>query len=180
MELLKDKRGDFVETKHLTMTQVQLTWRMPLSEMIADFYDNLKSVSRGYASLDYEIKGYESKSRLTKVEILVQQEPCDALSFVAVRDKAYDEARRLLERLRELIPRQLFEVSLQAQCDGKIIAKERVMSMRKDVLAKCYGGDISRKMKLLAKQKEGKKKMRMIGKVEVPPEAFLTVLKRGG
>lgn len=178
MELLKAKRAVHEEVKHLTPSQVILIWRLPLAEMVIDFYDRLKSVSRGYASLDYEMCGYFCREELIKVDILIQGEACDALSFIAPKQLAYEQSREMLAKLQKLIPRQMFEVSLQAACQGRMIVKERIASLRKDVIAKCYGGDITRKMKLLAKQREGKKKMRVIGRVEIPPEAFLTVLKR--
>ncbi len=177
-ELLKSRRGIHLSVDYLTSQSVRLTWELPLAEMVVDFYDCLKSVSRGYASLDYELVDYRTREPLAKVDVLLQGDPCDALSFIVPRDRAYLESRAILERLRELVPRQLFEVNLQAAMDGKIVAKERIAPLRKDVIAKCYGGDISRKMKLLSKQKEGKKRMRMVGKVEIPPEAFLTVLRK--
>lgn len=178
LELLKSRRGVHIEMLHLTPERIQVIWEIPLAELVVDFYDKLKSISQGYASLDYELAGYRKKDALAKIEIMIQGETCDAMSFIAPKDRAYDESRELLERLRDIVPRQMFEVALQAVADGKIIAKERIAAIRKDVLAKCYGGDISRKMKLLKKQKEGKKKMRMLGKVEMPPEAFLTVLRK--
>jgi len=178
LELLKSRRGIHKELTHLSPTVVQALWEVPLAEMVVDFYDKLKSISRGYASMDYELSDYKSRDKLVKVEILVHSEPCDALAFVTSRDSAYDESLKVLERLKTVIPRQMFEINLQAVIEGKIIAKEKIAGIRKDVLAKCYGGDISRKMKLLKKQKEGKKRMRMIGRVEIPAGAFAAVLKR--
>ncbi|MBI4370087.1 MAG: elongation factor 4 [Elusimicrobia bacterium] len=178
LELLKSRRGVHLDIEHTTPTMIRIIWEIPLAEMVVDFYDKLKSISQGYASLDYELGLYRANEPLSKVEILVQGDPCDALSFVCPKERAFYESRDLLERLREIVPRQLFEVNLQAQCDGRIIAKERIAPLRKDVIAKCYGGDISRKMKLLKKQKEGKRRMRMVGKVEIPPEAFLTVVRK--
>ncbi|MBI4064158.1 MAG: elongation factor 4 [Elusimicrobia bacterium] len=177
-EMLKSRRGIHIETAHLTPQSIRLTWEIPLSELVVDFYDKLKAISQGYASLDYELAGYRFKEDLVKVDILIHGEPCDALSFIVPKEKAFHESRSLLERLRELVPRQMFEVALQASSQGKIIAKEKIHSIRKDVLAKCYGGDITRKMKLLEKQKEGKKRMRKLGRVDIPPEAFLTVLRK--
>ncbi len=176
MELCQDKRGNFRNMEYLEETRVVLHYDIPLNEIIYDFFDLLKSKTRGYASMDYELKGYE-KSELVKLDILLNGEICDALSIIVHKDRAYPRGRSIAERLKDVIPRQLFEVPIQAAIGGKIIARETVKAMRKDVLAKCYGGDISRKKKLLEKQKEGKKRMRQVGSVEVPSEAFMTILK---
>ena len=162
--------------QYLDSRLVELHYLMPLNEIIYDFFDALKANTRGYASLDYELSGYRP-SELVKVDLLLNGDQVDALSFIAHREKAYARARKLCEKLRDNIPRQLFEVPVQAAIGGKIIARETVKAMRKDVLAKCYGGDITRKKKLLEKQKEGKKKMRKLGSVEVSPEAFMAVLR---
>ena len=176
MPMCQDRRGEFKDMQYLDTYLVEMHYEMPLNEIIYDFFDALKANTKGYASLDYELSGYRP-SDLVKVDILLNGDQVDALSFIAHRDKAYARARRLCEKLKDNIPRQLFEIPIQAAIGGRIIARETVKAMRKDVLAKCYGGDISRKKKLLEKQKEGKKKMRSLGTVQVPTEAFLAVLK---
>ncbi len=176
MPMCQDRRGEFKDMQYLDTHLVELHYQMPLNEIIYDFFDTLKANTKGYASLDYELSGYHT-SDLVKVDLLLNGDGVDALSFIAHRDKAYPRARRLCEKLKDNIPRQLFEVPIQAAIGGRIIARETVKAMRKDVLAKCYGGDISRKKKLLEKQKEGKKKMRNLGTVQVPTEAFMAVLK---
>ena len=176
MDLCREKRGTFLQMTYLDKSRVRLEYDLPLNEIIFDFFDSIKSRTRGYASFDYELKGYE-RSNLVKLDILLNGEPCDALSMIVHEDSAYTRGRTLCENLKEAIPRQLFEVPVQAAIGGKIIARETVKAVRKDVLAKCYGGDITRKKKLLEKQKEGKKRMRSIGSVEVPSEVFMQILK---
>ncbi len=176
MDLCREKRGTFLQMTYLDKSRVRLEYDLPLNEIIFDFFDAIKSRTRGYASFDYELKGYE-QSKLVKLDILLNGEPCDALSMIVYEDSAYARGRTLCENLKEAIPRQLFEVPVQAAIGGKIIARETVKAVRKDVLAKCYGGDITRKKKLLEKQKEGKKRMRSIGSVEVPSEVFMQILK---
>lgn len=176
MELCQERRGVFKDMNYIDADRVDIHYEMPLAEIIYDFFDTLKSRTRGYASFDYEVTGY-AESKLVKLDIMLNGEVVDALSFIIHADKAYTRARKMAEKLKEKIPRQLFEVPIQACIGGKIIARETVKAMRKDVLAKCYGGDITRKKKLLEKQKEGKKRMRQLGSVEVPQEAFMAVLK---
>ncbi|MCI8733476.1 MAG: elongation factor 4 [Clostridia bacterium] len=179
MELCQGKRGIFIDMSYIDPTRVQLIYRMPLNEIVYDFFDNLKSRTRGYASLDYEPDGYD-RSELVRLDMMINGEICDALSIIVHKDNAYSRGRGIAEKLKDVIPRQLFEIPIQATVGGKIIARETVKAMRKDVLAKCYGGDITRKKKLLEKQKEGKKRMRKVGSVEVPSEAFISILKIDG
>ena len=176
MQLCEERRGEYLGMEYMESTRALLKYNLPLNEIIYDFFDALKSRSRGYASFDYEMKGYQ-RSELVKLDILVNKEEVDALSFIVPAATAYERGRKMCEKLKDEIPRQLFEIPIQAAVGSKIIARETVKAMRKDVLAKCYGGDISRKKKLLEKQKEGKKRMRQVGNVEIPQKAFMSVLK---
>ena len=176
MELCQERRGIYKDTRYLDTDRVEIHYELPLNEIVYDFFDALKSRTKGYASFDYELSGYKT-SKLVKLDIMISGDVVDALSFIVHADRAYSRARKMAEKLKENIPRQMFEVPIQAAIGGKIIARETVKAFRKDVLAKCYGGDITRKKKLLEKQKEGKRRMRQLGSVEVPQEAFMAVLK---
>jgi len=176
MELCQSRRGDMSKLEYLSPERVELHYKIPLAEVVVDFFDQMKSRTQGYASLDYELHGYRT-SDLVRVDILLNGVPADAFSTIVHRDKAYDYGKRMCEKLKDLIPRQMFDIPIQAAIGGKIIARETVRALRKDVTAKCYGGDASRKRKLLDKQKEGKKKMRQFGKVDIPQEAFIAALK---
>ena len=176
MDLCQSRRGELGKLEYLSPERVEMHYQVPLAEVVVDFFDQMKSRSQGYASLDYELSGYR-ESNLVKVDLLLNGQPADAFSTIVHRDKAFDYGRRMCEKLKELIPRQMFDVPIQAAIGGKVISRETVKAKRKDVLAKCYGGDITRKRKLLEKQKEGKKKMKAIGRVEIPGDVFISALK---
>jgi GTP-binding protein LepA len=176
MELVQERRGVFKNLEYLDQDRARLIYHLPLNEIMLDFYDRIKSISKGYAAMDYQIIDYKN-SKLTRVDLLVNQDVVDNLSFICHQDKAYDRARKLVDNLKTVIPRQLFDVPIQARINQKIIARSTVKALKKNVLSKCYGGDITRKRKLLEKQKVGKKRMKRVGKVEIPQEAFMSVLK---
>lgn len=176
MDLTVARRGNFITMNYLSTTTVEMLWEIPLSELIMDYFDQLKSRTKGYASLDYDFDEYKT-SKLVKLDILLAGKPIDALSFIVHNDKAYARGKVLVEKLKGIIPRQMFEIPIQAAVGSRVLSRQTVRAMRKDVLAKCYGGDITRKRKLLEKQKQGKKRMKSIGSVEVPQEAFMAILK---
>jgi elongation factor 4 len=176
MELAQERRGEFKEMKFITENRASLVYMLPLGEMVGDFFDQLKSRSKGYASMEYSVKGYR-ESNLVKLDIMINEEPVDPLAVIVHKDKAYSVGRALTQKLKKLIPRQLFKIPIQACIGSKVIASEAIAAMRKDVLAKCYGGDITRKKKLLKKQAEGKKRMKSVGRVDVPQDAFMAILR---
>jgi GTP-binding protein LepA len=176
MKLGQERRGEYIGMQYLDTTRVELDWEFPLAEIILDFYDKLKTVTRGYGTMDYELSGYR-RNPLVKLDMLINGDPVDAFSVVIHKDEAYDWGRKVAKKLKELIPRQLFEVIIQASVGSRVISRETVRPLRKNVTAKCYGGDVTRKRKLLEKQKEGKKRMKQVGTVEIPQEAFLAVLR---
>ena len=178
MDLVLNKRGEYVTTEYLDTVRVMLHYRIPLSEVIVDFYDRLKSVTRGYASMDYQFDNYQAED-LVKLDVLVNKEPVDALAMIVHRDHAYHKGQKLVTKLKDLIPRQMFVVPVQAAVGKNVISRANVRALRKDVLSKCYGGDITRKKKLLEKQKKGKRRMKMVGQVEIPQEAFMSLLSLG-